>query len=191
MRPRHIPSFLLLLLFVNAPALAQDRILETEGPPPPDGRTDNCSTWHELYPVFGSRAHQNDWEDNGDGILSACDYLFLDEERFHVDWVGPTYWLSCQVILEPITDDLGNPECLEWIEVWPNYGPIWHVEVWTDNGDGELGICDFIWIMDPTGMVIECHIDEVGLNIHVTAEGTATEEDTWSKVKNLWGPFPF
>jgi len=168
--------------------LAQDMVMELDAPPPREDITDNCSTWHELWPNFCAVSHQDDFEDNGDGVLSPCDYIHLDGHRLHVDWVGPTYWLDCDLILEPIDPQPGDPVCQEWIEIWPNYGNLWHVDNWDDNGDGEVGVCDFI-VVSGVGMTFTCHITEVGLNIHVRDDGTPTEDSSWGGIKRLFPPF--
>ncbi len=186
------------LLFVLVAALclpgallAQDAVLEYDGGPLRNCHTDDCSPWHQLFPPpMCGISHQDSWEDNGDGCLSACDYLTLDGERVHVDWVGPTYWLDCDIILEPTGDPTSPAECQEWVEVHPNYGNIWHVDDFQDNGDNEIGVCDVI-VISSNGVSVSCHIMEVGLNIHVTGDATPTEQSSVSELKSLFGIPPF
>ena len=179
---------LAVLSVYSGTSLAQDAILEYSGVPGArDCHTENCSDWHQLYPPpTCGLSHQESWEDNGDGCLSACDYLTLSGERVHVDWVGPTYWLSCDIILEPMGDPSGPAECQEWVEISPNYGNVWHVDNFGDNGDGVIGECDIVTISG-AGIVISCHIFRVGLNIHVTGDGTPTEGRSISELKTLFG----
>ncbi len=181
---------LTLLLLASLPdlLLAQDKIVELDSVPGREAIPDDCSTWHELWPGFCASSHQDAFEDNGDGELSPCDYIHLDGHRLHVDWVGPTYWTDCDVILEPIDYVPGDPSCQEWIEIWPNYGALYHIESWEDNGDGEVGPCDSITLGGQPPL--DCHITDVGVNIHVRDDGTATEDSSWSRVKALFG-FPF
>ncbi len=168
--------------------LAQDFVLELDNLPlVPDAVPANCSTWHELYPAFCTDHHQSDYEDNGDGQVSACDYIHLDGMRYHIDWVGPTYWLDCDVIAEPTNPGSGNPQCEEWEEVYPNPGNLWHVDNWDDNGNGVVDECDFVTITDSAGNTITCHIHKVGLNIRIRDDGTASEKTSWSKFKAMFG----
>ena len=54
-----------------------------------DGSVPNdCSTWHELWPTYCIMHHQDSYEDDGDGLISPCDYFTLDGVRYHIDWVG-------------------------------------------------------------------------------------------------------
>jgi len=143
----------------------------------------DCSTWHELYPMYCTPHHQTQYEDNGDGSMTPCDFIYLDGDRFHVEWVGPTYYLDCEIITEPVGDsNPGDPVCEEWMEIYPQYGAIRHVVGWEDNGDGIVSACDVIYFGD--GLV--CHIDEVGTNIRVNPDGSAAGESTWSKIKGLF-----
>jgi len=178
-----------LLILLPAGAFAQDKVLELDllpggpEPIPPD-----CSTWHELWPSFCASSHQDSLEDNGDGLLTACDYIYLDGQRFHVDWVGPTYYLNCDILIEPSDYQEGDPICQTWIEVTPNYGALWHVDDWVDNGDGVVSVCDDIIISGgASGEVLTCHIDDIRTNIRVTGDPTATEESSWSQFKSLFG----
>ncbi len=154
---------------------------KTTAPIPPD-----CSTWHEIYPNYCAPSHQDGYEDNGDGEVSPCDYIYLDGECWHIVWVGPTYWISCETFqsaLEPTDPGTpGNPTCQVWHEVYPNFCQPRHIENWEDNGDGVVGVCDYIWIGG-----LRCHIDDVRLNITIVpCDGTATEEGSWGKVKGLF-----
>ncbi|MBC8367776.1 hypothetical protein H8E52_10230 [bacterium] len=148
-----------------------------------EGIPGNCSTWHELFPAHCTPHHQTEYEDNGDGMLSACDYIYLDGERYHVEWVGPTYYLDCDIVTEPLGDSNPNdPVCEEWIEVWPNHGMVRHVIGWEDNGDGVVSPCDIIYFSD--GLI--CHIADIGTNIRVNPDGSATGESTWTKIKGMF-----
>ncbi len=148
-----------------------------------EGIPGNCSTWHELFPAHCTPRHQSDYEDNGDGMLSACDIIYLDGDRYHIEWVGPTYWLDCDIITEPMGDsNPGDPVCEEWIEVWPNHGVVRHVIGWEDNGDGVVSPCDIIYFHD--GLI--CHIQDIGTNIRVNPDGSAAEESTWSRIKGMF-----
>lgn len=64
----------------------------------------NCSTWHELYPGYCNPHHQDGWEDNGDGVISACDYVLIGGVWCHIDRVG----LNIFVVPGPIGTEQGT-----------------------------------------------------------------------------------
>jgi len=176
-------TFLLIagLLMVSGVAAAALH-LELTGPVrqdiPPDG-----STWHELAPAFCTTHTQDGYEDNGDGHISPCDFIRFGGSRYHVTWVGPTYWLIDHATgeewyAEPTIPDPGqDPFCEIWVEVHPNLGDEWHVDGWEDNGDGVVSPCDNVLIRG-----IWYHIHEIGLNITVEPS-SPVEQTTWAKVK--------
>lgn len=171
-------------------ATAQQMYLDLEIPGGPKSAAvpGNCSGWHELWPAFCAPHHQDDYYDNGDGDVSACDYIKLDGRWYHIVWSGPTYYLSCatgQSALEPTDPGTGgDPTCEIWQEVHPNHGAQFHVDGWQDNGDGVLSACDYVMI---AGQV--CHIDRIGLNITVVPGDppTPTRQSTWGKIKGFFG----
>lgn len=148
---------------------------------PPDG-----SPWHELAPNFCVIHDQENYEDNGDGHVSACDFVTFGGQRYHVTWAGPTYYLIDHATgeewyAEPTIPDPGqNPTCEIWFEVYPNTGDEWHVDDWADNGDGVLSPCDHVWIRG-----IQYHVHDIGLNITVEP-GSPVEETTWGKMKSFF-----
>lgn len=40
-----------------------------------------CDTLHEIWPVFCTRYHLHSWIDNGDGYLSTCDIIDLENQE--------------------------------------------------------------------------------------------------------------
>ncbi len=143
----------------------------------------NCSSWHELYPNYCVSHHQTGYEDNGDGVVSPCDYIVLDGIRYHVTWVGPTYFTDDGHVYEPEGDPTGSPVCQFWHWVYPVYCMSVHIEGWTDaNGNEVVDACDMVQI---GGQWV--HIASVGLDITVTPGPTATEQTTWGQVKKLFG----
>lgn len=173
-----------LLLLIPAIGSAQDGSIFLDlNEPLREGIPADGSTWHELYPMFCMDRQQTQYEDNGDGIMSHCDYIYLDGERFHIEWVGPTYYLDCDIIMEPMGEsNPDGPICEEWIEIHPQHGAIRHVVGWDDNGDGVVSPCDVIFFHD--GLM--CHVADVGTNIRVNPDGSAASESTWGKIKGLF-----
>lgn len=152
-----------------------------------DAIPETCTNWNELYPAYGAPHHQDGYEDNGDNVISPCDYIILDGLRWHIVWVGPTYFMSCGVLngaFEPTVEQAGtDPTCEVWHQVWPDFCQASHVDDWIDNGDGVLSVCDVV-LLPETGY---WHIDEIGLDIIVEPSPTSTEDASWGAVKKLFG----
>jgi len=176
------------VLALALPAAGQ-LYLEFAGTPIRDIPVD-CSEWHELFPTFCLIHHQDDYVDNGDGVVSICDVIVLNGVRYHVDWVGPTYVLENQGTgdrrwyepTEPLPPT--NPVCSFWHMVYPDFCTSHHVDGWDDNGDDVVSECDFIWIDG-----IAWHVVEVGLDITVTEEPSPAEQTSWGHVKSLFSIF--
>jgi hypothetical protein len=118
-------------------------------------------------------------------MISPCDFIWLDGCRWHIIWVGPTYFLSSgggDSVFEPVGDPVTNPVCQDWHQLYPEYCITYHVDGWNDNGDGIINECDVIIMAGQ-----EWHIDQVGLDIIVEPGQTGTEETSWGKVKKLFG----
>jgi hypothetical protein len=151
---------------------------------PPD-----CSVWQELFPSYPLPHHQDGYEDNGDGVISPCDYIILDGVRYHVTWTGPTYFTTClhnnQHYLEPTAPQTGeDPTCEIWQQVYPTFTQ-YHIDDWYDgNTNGLLDVCDIAVVLEINEYL---HIDSIGVDIIVEPVPTATEESTWGTVKKLFG----
>lgn len=165
---RTIRFFALALALLALPALGQSQKiyldLGTDATRGVDAGWE-CTEWHELHPEFCRVRHLDRIE--GDGTLKECNYAWFDRERFHIDWVGPTYFLDCGVIAEPrgdVNPDGGDPTCQIWEEIWPNFGKQYHVDGWEDNGNGIVDACDIVFLSDGRA----CHIQRVGLNIVIS-----------------------
>lgn len=163
-----------ILLILPAMALAQGvKHMEAEDVPNDLDYTPDCTFWHELHPDFCAVYHQSLWEDsNGDEMLSPCDVMWLDEVPWHVEWVGPTYYVDHpNWILEPLGDhDPYNPVGEDWFEIRPGYGAIRTVDGWEDNGDGILGVGDMISFDGYFAPILD-----VRLNIQIAQE----QEGCW------------
>jgi hypothetical protein len=159
----------------------------------------NCSTWHELYPSYCATHHQSSYDDNGDGVISPCDVIWLGGNPYHIVWVGPTYFVTCsptpggppvrEAVFEPTNPNpTGNPICEIWHEVYPNFCAEMHIDSWLDNGNGVLDECDFVDTQNdpggPPGSVAYYHIDRIGCNIIVEPGPTPSEKSTWGKIKS-------
>ena len=62
------------------------------------GRNPICEIWHEIWPEYCLEWHVEDWEDNGDGYVSPCDWVLI--------WDGlgePQQWHVIEVNLNIIT----------------------------------------------------------------------------------------
>jgi hypothetical protein len=64
-------------------------------PTDPTGGNPTCEFWHEVYPVFSQQHHVENWEDNGDGLVSVCDYVWINGCRWHIERIG------LNIIIEP------------------------------------------------------------------------------------------
>ena len=177
-----------MLLGLPGLVLAQEAIMETENFPPSVDWTIECTVWHQVYPNYCNTAHQTNHVDNGDGVMSVCDFIWLDGVQNHITWIGPTYYVDYDgdyipdAGWEPIEFMPGSPVCQTWLQVFPEYGALLHVDDWIDgNDDGIVNFCDTIFIGGQEG-----HVRETYLNIHVTEDIIPVEEGTWSKMKRLF-----
>jgi hypothetical protein len=163
--------------------------LATPGPRLPGGIPADCSTWHELYPAFCALHHQDSFEDNGDGLLSPCDFIELSGIRYHIVWVGPTYFLQNLgdgglATFEPTTPQPGNPTCQIWHDIGPSsFCQERHVDNWDDSDQsGDVSACDVVILNGKP-----YHVERVGLNIIIEpADPTSVEQNTWGRIKSLF-----
>jgi|GEM_PF-1330837 len=153
----------------------------------------NCSTWHELFPAFCVNHHQDAFNDNGDGVLSACDEIVLDGITSHIKWVGPTYYLTCFPVGQPSDDviwepnqgphDPASPICETWQEVWPNLGALFHIDDFVDNdGSNSITPCD-----DLFSGGVRYHVNDIRLNIIIEPPSTPVKRSTWGWIKSRLG----
>lgn len=160
----------LLVALVTLPASAQDPTVPQQIHLDLDANADLADTWddtywHELWPNYCAVWHLNYIE--GDGQLRECNYAVFDDGRYHIDWVGPTYFLDCLgIVAEPsgeVNPD-GDPTGEIWHEVYPNYCDEWFVEGWEDtDGDGTVSACDIVYL---NGEV--CHVQRVSVDIIIS-----------------------
>jgi hypothetical protein len=164
---------------------------------PPDG-----TMWHELVPVFCQQWQQTAYLDNGDGMISICDWMNLTDPNtgavngFHIEWVGPTYWLDANGdgTWDPDNDEIYEPTlpyddvievCDMWEMIYPIQEPDWHVTAWEDTDqNGVPNACDWVWLG-----AIGFHIIDVTVNVRVGPPGdpVVIEQSTWGQIKDLYG----
>ena len=151
------------------------------------------SVWHELWPTDCTPHNQTGYQDNGDGVVSACDNIIEGGTNscWHITNVTTTYFISCtyhpldvpRVAESNVHPEPGSPICQEWHIIQPDYCGYMHVTDWIDcNGNGVLDVCDVIY--DGT----QCwHIDKVHLDVTVAFNpATKTSSSTWSRLKGLF-----
>jgi len=123
------------------------------------------------------------WFDNGDSILSVCDYVdfkYVPDstiwKKFHVEWVGWT--IEIERVSDPSVTvylDMIAPQCpvyvdtvigTYWHEVYPNYCTNHFCVDWIDNGSGVLDSCDYLILQNmDTGEFFEYHVKGIKIDI--------------------------
>ena len=135
--------------------------------------------WHELWPMYCQTWVLDEWLDNGDDILSYCDYIKFRKMELpdsviwkHVEEVtgtitatyGPdTFYFDYMCgnwDVDSITDPIGT----YWHEIWPVFCQRWVCQGWDDNGNGYLDFCDYIDLMlidgPDSGLVVVYHVED-------------------------------
>jgi len=162
------------------------------GSPIPDPSSPEGTSWHELYPTYCNYYDLGGWQDNGDGILSACDNITLtptdpagDPMMYHVEEVTTTITVSLKpdqvetkyldldlpadILPGEVYDPITEPVSTQWHELYPEYCTRYHLAEWEDTGeDGELNPSDQIYLVDKeTGVGAWYHVDDVSTDIIV------------------------
>jgi hypothetical protein len=107
--------------------------------------------------------------------------------RFVVTSAGPVVYLDCSSPLimtpaDPILPGSANYLAIPWVELYPRYGrQLGRINSMSDNGDGELSICDVVVIGRAT-----CHVKRVGCDLRVIESPNTSEVGTWGRVKGLF-----
>ncbi len=101
------------------------------------------SLWHEIYPIYSPVYEIVAWEDNCNGVLSYCDNLtLLDlETRAITSWHVEE--LSIDLILN---EKIMDPTCTYWKQLHPQFGSIYHIIGWEDDGDRRLSPRDKVYL---------------------------------------------
>jgi hypothetical protein len=67
---------------------------------PTSGGNPVCEVWHEVYPNFCQEIHIDNWDDNGDGVVSPCDVVINltpnGPATYHIDRI------ECNITIEPV-----------------------------------------------------------------------------------------
>ncbi|MFC1969843.1 hypothetical protein ACFLVV_01335 [Chloroflexota bacterium] len=147
--------------------------------------TDPVGTqWHELWPFFCKEYHLSGWEDNGDGVLSYCDWIDIYEKPngavkpYHVEEVTITLNVTLDgermfIELEGGYNAtvLDNPEGTQWHEILPCFCREYEVVWWIDSCATGLSYCDTVHLRDKQTGEENCwQVEDVAIDIIVTPE---------------------
>ncbi|MBS7281500.1 MAG: hypothetical protein KIH09_16915 [Candidatus Freyarchaeota archaeon] len=149
-----------------------------------------CTKWHEIYPVYSRIWHLSSWENfrglsPSDNIVLALKNEFGEpipgtEVEYHVDKLTvamnltDTREVTHIVKFEESLKEFKMyhwryPVSTQWHEVNPEYCRQWHILDWLDNGDGYLGYCDLILMIDKhTGLIEEFHVESLSTDMWLT-----------------------
>jgi hypothetical protein len=144
--------------------------------------------WHEIYPTYSQEFDIVGWDDNGDGILSACDTIDLGTGiDYHVDQVTTTIWFTIKAgdpygwdgmemavePEEPASELPGSPIGTMWHQIFPPdlYSLTFEITSWDDDGSGVFDPSDqfdFEYPYFDPGMPHWAHLDAVSTDIIVS-----------------------
>jgi len=151
-----------------------------------------CTKWHEIYPYYSRIWHLSSWENfyglsPSDQIVLALKDEFGEpipgtEAEYHVDKltvamnitsVEPPFVWHIVKFEESLKEfkmyHWTNPVSTQWHEVNPEYCRQWHIMGWEDNGDGYLGYCDYILMIDKhTGYMEWFHVESLSTDMWLT-----------------------
>jgi len=147
--------------------------------------SDPVSTyWQEIYPDYDVCYVIDGWTDNGDEILSPCDYINITDltggptEEYHVENVTLTINITNPQEEPFLFEYLGDgtiedmyhtkthPNHTWWEMVWPWFqSETLPIEDWDDNCNGVLDYCDMILLGG-----VWCHVEGVFFDMVVTKE---------------------
>jgi hypothetical protein len=153
--------------------------------------------WHELWPFFCKEYHLGSWEDNGDGVLSHCDWIDMyekpdgevkwyhveevtitlnvtparDAKRFGSNGLPPPMFIELEGGYDPSV--LIYPLGSQWHEIYPVFCGEYELVNMQDGGKpiGQLSFCDDIMLQNKhTGEPTWWHVEQVAVDIIVTPE---------------------
>jgi hypothetical protein len=171
--------------------------IDKNGNIPPDG-----ASWHELYPFFCRYFTQIRYIDNGDGIISVCDYITLQGPdgatyRHHIEDVLWAYVFHDALTIftfyfETYHGPNGDPSGSYFHLVYEDedeggFCEEWFVDSWEDlNKNGIVDAGDVLYMADPWGGYPHGQIVEVSIDILID-DGTAVGDGTWGAIKAFFG----
>ena len=179
----------LVLLAIAAPvvpAAAQEFCFEyPSGVYDPTWVLEERVEWHQVVPVYCEWFEQTGHDDaNSNGRIDACEHIFFNGERYHVDWIGPTYKLVS--IADPsevrlVEDHEPGGQPFLYHEVYPTFCN-------TIETDAPLTqVCQEMEVLFPPEDAGFWHVEEINTNIRATADPMSPVEDsTWGKIKNFF-----
>jgi hypothetical protein len=65
--------------------------------------------------------------------------ILLDGEKYFVEWIGPGYYLSTGVVVQPLGETAAELKGQLWLEVYPNQGKTHTSRAWVDS-DGNQAL---------------------------------------------------
>jgi len=149
-----------------------------------------CTMWHEIYPVYSRIWHLSSWE-NFLGLSPSDQIVLALKDEFGQPIPGTEAWYHVDKLtvamnltdMREITHIVKFEESLkefkmyhwrypvstQWHEVNPEYCRQWHILAWEDNGDGYLGYCDLILMIDKhTGLEEWFHVESLSTDMWLT-----------------------
>ena len=149
-----------------------------------------CTYWHEIYPYYSRWWHLSSWENfyglsPSDQIVLALKDEFGEptgkQAEYHVDKLTVAMNLTSTydgrehiVKFEESLKEFKmyhwrDPVSTQWHEVNPEYCRQWHILAWKDDGDGYLGYCDLILMIDKhTGWEEVFHVESLSTDMWLT-----------------------
>ena len=183
MRGSAIVLAVLVAAAVSAPAVAQEYCFEyPSGEYDPTWNPDARVEWHQVVPVYCEWYEQTGHDDaNSNGHIDPCEHIFFNGERYHVDWIGPTYRLvsmSDPADVKLVEDHEPGGQPFIYHEVYPTFCN----SVETDDPLNQ--VCQEVEILFPPEDAGWWHIEEINTNIRATPDPVSPVEDsTWGKIK--------
>jgi parallel beta-helix repeat protein len=152
--------------------------------------------WHEIWPEQGRCWMLLHWEDvlmlNPSDQVDLVDLSDGKTRWYHVDKLTvamnittsePPGWhiVKFEGSLEQFKkyywkNETGGPASTQWHEVNPDYCRQWHLTDWWDNGDGYLGPCDYVYMIDKeTGYAVWFHVETISTDMWLTQKVVCTD----------------
>ena len=73
---------------------------------------------------------------------TAGSTIVLDGEKYFVEWMGPGYYLSTGVVVQPLGETASELKGQLWLEVYPDQGKTHTSRAWID-GDGNQALSTY------------------------------------------------